>query len=404
MQLADEFAEEYELLYAVISTVVMVVADDDVTLRMPIYSFNVRDRISFQSHANQLIAENRFAKYYKMNFEEFCTLRDLLRPYIEKDYEQSRRRSFGKDPILLESIFTMGIRYLAGGSYEDIRIVCGVSTASFYRSVYAFLDALAACPSLTIKFPLTEEERISTASNFQRKSSHGVHRGVISCIDGWLCEIKAPAFSETDNVSKFFSGHYQTFGINVQAGCDANCIFNYVNISCPGGTNDCVAFQESALLRYMLDLEGFYYLLGDNAYPVSEKMLTPFCKSDGMNAERDNYNFYLSQLRIRIEMAFGLLVGKWRIFKRPLEVTLRNCHRIIVGAMILHNFCLRNALSSNQFDNGDIPYSSESEFDANVLPSSNETFPGISVRRNIILESIASRNLVRPSRNILRNA
>jgi hypothetical protein len=165
-----------------------------------------------------------------------------------------------------------------------------------------------------------------------------------------------------------------------------------------------VAFQESALLRYMLDLEGFYYLLGDNAYPVSEKMLTPFCKSDGMNAERDNYNFYLSQLRIRIEMAFGLLVGKWRIFKRPLEVSLRNCHRIIVGAMILHNFCLRNALSSNQFDNGDIPYSSESEFDANVLPSSNETFPGISVRRNIILESIASRNLVRPSRNILRNA
>ncbi|KAE9161337.1 hypothetical protein PF002_g32397, partial [Phytophthora fragariae] len=35
--------------------------------------------------------------------------------------------------------------------------------------------------------------------------------------------------------------------------------------------------------------------------------------------DRDNYNFHVSQLRIRIEMAFGLLVNKWRIFKQPLH-------------------------------------------------------------------------------------
>jgi hypothetical protein len=102
---------------------------------------------------------------------------------------------------------------------------------------------------------VTPDEKRKTADEFWRNSEHGIHRGVISCIDGWLCEIKAPHNSETDNVAKFFSGHYQTFGINVQA---ANCIFNYASITCPGGTNDLVAYSESALCAYMNQQEDEY--------------------------------------------------------------------------------------------------------------------------------------------------
>ncbi len=31
--------------------------------------------------------------------------------------------------------------------------------------------------------------------------------------------------------------------------------------------------------------------------------------------EKDAYNFFLSQLQIRVVMAFGRLMNKWRIFK-----------------------------------------------------------------------------------------
>jgi hypothetical protein len=31
------------------------------------------------------------------------------------------------------------------------------------------------------------------------------------------------------------------------------------------------------------------------------------------------FNFHLSQLRIKIEQLFGLLVNKWRVFKKPPE-------------------------------------------------------------------------------------
>jgi hypothetical protein len=68
--------------------------------------------------------------------------------------------------------------HLAGGSYGEIRIVCGVSKASYLACVSKFFDAVLACPELQIKFPLTAEEKKSTAAEFQRISSYGVHRGV----------------------------------------------------------------------------------------------------------------------------------------------------------------------------------------------------------------------------------
>jgi len=45
-------------------------------------------------------------------------------------------------------------------------------------------------------------------------------------------------------------------------------------------------------------------------------------------------------MRIRIEMAFGRLVSKWRVLKSPLNVALKNATRMIYYGTILHNFCI----------------------------------------------------------------
>ncbi len=50
------------------------------------------------------------------------------------------------------------------------------------------------------------------------------------------------------------------------------------------------------------------------------------------------FNFHLSQLRIKIEQAFGLLVNKWRVFKKSLEVNLKCVPRVVECCMRLHNF------------------------------------------------------------------
>lgn len=94
-------------------------------------------------------------------------------------------------------------------------------------------------------------------------------------------------------------------------------------MSSPGSVSDLLAFEECSLSSQVERLPVGVYILADNAYMHSEHFLTPFAGAGFISAE-DAYNFYLSQLRIRIEMAFGLLYTKWRLFRRPLEGRLRN--------------------------------------------------------------------------------
>ena len=53
------------------------------------------------------------------------------------------------------------------------------------------------------------------------------------------------------------------------------------------------------------------------------------------------YCYYLSQYRIRIEMAFGRLTTKWRILRRTLNYSNAKNAKIICACTKLHNFCIR---------------------------------------------------------------
>ena len=57
--------------------------------------------------------------------------------------------------------------------------------------------------------------------------------------------------------------------------------------------------------------------VADNACVPNEHVLTPFNKAESRGCQtRDIFNFHLSQCRIRIEMAFGRMAGKWKILKK----------------------------------------------------------------------------------------
>jgi len=51
-----------------------------------------------------------------------------------------------------------------------------------------------------------------------------------------------------------FSGHYQTYGINVQAACDHKCRFVYAAVAAPGAANDIVAFRKTGLCQMIQKL------------------------------------------------------------------------------------------------------------------------------------------------------
>eukprot|EP00644_Phytophthora_capsici_P018845 jgi/Phyca11/133160/e_gw1.342.3.1 len=235
----------------------------------------------------------------------------------------------------------MTIAWLAGSGYQVTRCLGGTSVPAVYSVMHEVMDAICQCPELRIRAPTESQQRMfELADGFAGISKDNILTGCVGCIDGWLCEIRAPSAKEVPDVTSFFSDHYQRYGVNVQAICDSMSRFTGYCFDSPGKVGDSIAFRNWKLSNAIMELPAGFYIIGDNAYPLSNSLLVPFNKLEIKSRAHSDYNFYLSQLRIRVETAFGLLVNKWQIFKRPLVVDFVNVKKVIKTCMKLHNFCI----------------------------------------------------------------
>ena len=85
-----------------------------------------------------------------------------------------------------------------------------------------------------------------------------------------------------------------------------------------------------------------YFLLGDNAYWLSNKLLIPFSGAQKHAKYNCLYSFYLSRMWVQIKMAFEQLTTKQRIFRRNLDSHLEKNYLIFVVSAELHNFVIDN--------------------------------------------------------------
>jgi hypothetical protein len=300
-----------------------------------------RERMKWENHVEELFDEGplEFAIQYRMSYKAFMGLCAILEPIIKSEKDSKKQRDYVL-PVSIEIKVHCLICWLAGGSYSDIRVVAGCSRAAFYQYIYECVDAIILCPQLAYHFPTSNEEISKAASDFEEISYNDAIKGCVACIDGFLLRIKVPARNETGNVKAYFSGHYQAYGVNIQAACDSKCRFVEVGVVAPGGTNDIAAFRKTKLSKLINKLPIGKFVIGDNAYICSEHLLTPFSGPTKMQPKRDAYNFYVSQLRIRIEQAFGFMTQKWQILRRPLQIKLKNVSKVFLAITRLHNYCI----------------------------------------------------------------
>jgi hypothetical protein len=372
----------------------------------------IHDRIAWMRHLDKEGHSTDFETTYRFSFSTFEMLKAMLGEIIEIDPIQSRNSS-GSDPIIPEVVMACGIRWLAGGSYSDIKNAYGLSRATFYRLRDLFIDAICDCKELDIKLPnLSDPNDIDRIRRqFEEKSSNGIMRGCVGAVDGMLQEIQQPSYQDSEgNPRAYHSGHYNCPGLNVLAMCDARLRFTFFGILKPGSTSDLRTYEFSSLPQFVEALPDGTYIVGDAAFMVSEHLLIPFTGSSREVPEKDVFNFYLSQLRIRIEMAFGLLTNKWRVLRRPMQNGLRMNAKVLEACARLHNFVIENnntpyedrneefesAMSIEPMDNSPLGWG--------YLPTVRplEHMQGNSQTRQVILDHIKSLGLRRPQANIER--
>ena len=229
-----------------------------------------------------------------------------------------------------------------------------ISYSEVLKSVWVVVDAINHCPQFHISYPSSLEEQCRIAAEFYSASTPKF-RNCAGAIDGILIWTEKPSLAEAKSVGvdqkKFLCGRKHKFGLNCQAVSDCRGRILDISIKCGGSSSDCLAFEASELHRRLenglmqQDVgNDRFVLFGDNAYLNTPYMATPFTNvsGDANRAAEDSYNFYHSQLRIRVECCFGMLVQRWGILRMrmPHGLSIKKIIAMINALAKLHNFCI----------------------------------------------------------------
>jgi hypothetical protein len=170
-----------------------------------------------------------------MSLLSFNKLEKTLSVKLEVDAFQARRSCKKSGPVLPELMVAMSLRWLAGGQWQDIKKVYGVSKAHFNSLRKTFINAVVTCAALEIRFPDASDITALhlLALQFEGNASVPVFRGCVGALDGMTVFIKAPTAAEAKNVVAYYSGHYKHDSLNVQALSDYRGKFLYFAVAAP---------------------------------------------------------------------------------------------------------------------------------------------------------------------------
>ena len=199
--------------------------------------------------------------------------------------------------------------------------------------------------------PKTERQWKELSGQFENKWDFPHCCGAI---DGKHIMMIAPPRS-----GSLFYNYKSTYSIVLLALVDANLKFIMVDIGAYGMNNDAGIFRASKFGKAIADdklnlpadsclekAEHYgplpYLFVGDEAFPLSRRMLRPF-GGRGHNEKERIFNYRLSRARRIVENAFGVLASRWRVFHTKIAVMPRVCVKIVQAACILHNFLQRTS-------------------------------------------------------------
>jgi len=149
------------------------------------------------------------------------------------------------------------------------------------------------------------------------------------------------------------------------AACNSNYKFTLIDCGAYGSSNDAEIFSRSEFGKALLDdnlnlprceahLPGSNtrtpcFFVADEAFQLSKNMMRPY---SGRNLETKKAIFYyrLSRARRVIENAFGILVSRWCVFRKPICMHPKTVDKIVIATICLHNF-LKTINDSSQIEN-----------------------------------------------------
>lgn len=125
--------------------------------------------------------------------------------------------------------------------------------------------------------------------------------------------------------------------------CDHELQFTHVYAGQVGSVHDMRVFRLSGL-ENLCTAQYFpagSHLLGDAAYSIQKYVMVPFKDNGHLTDSQITYNTRLSQARMIIQRAIGLLKGRFRSLLDTLPMRRTDLiPKYIIACCILHNICI----------------------------------------------------------------
>lgn len=161
----------------------------------------------------------------------------------------------------------------------------------------------------------------------------------IGALDGKHVNIFAP-----DNTSDYFN-YKGDHSIVMLALVDDKYCFSYVDIGTNGRASDGGVFARSslgqALESHSLSIPEQSVIVGNAAFPLKPYLMKPYATTP---TQRENiFNYRLSKARRISENAFGILVTRFRVFLKTIQMTPSKVDNITWAAISLHNWLIKTS-------------------------------------------------------------
>ncbi|KAK3909833.1 Putative nuclease [Frankliniella fusca] len=219
-------------------------------------------------------------------------------------------------------------------SFRSIALRFGKTPGVVHYHYKRIIMALCDMSDTLITWPTHEERQVLSRAVLRRTG----FPGVIGALDGCHINIITPRV----NPQPYFNRKHD-HSIVLQAVADCNLLFRDVYVGQPGSIHDSRVFRRSPLCAQLLNQPGQYldndqHILGDGAYILTDKVLTPFRNNGNLNEHQINYNCRHSSARSSVERAFGALKMKWRRLFYLHSWNIEYAVMTIVACVCIHNY------------------------------------------------------------------
>uniref|UniRef100_A0A3P9HZR1 DDE Tnp4 domain-containing protein n=1 Tax=Oryzias latipes TaxID=8090 RepID=A0A3P9HZR1_ORYLA len=231
-------------------------------------------------------------------------------------------------------------------SCAEYRVVAnqfGISRSSVKKFVYLFCKGMVQGP---IKQPIctpTEAEAEEIARRFE--VSHHIPQ-IMGLIDGTHIPILPPSDCYKDFVNRKGRPSYMLL-LTTNSGKNKyfiHTIYIYIKYIC-----NSIQFylyspnsQQQSSRWTIVGKDTILLIVGDPAYPLLDLLIKGYSNSPRLTPEQKSFNTFLSSVRVRVEMTFGLLKPRWRVLLKRRDFHLTFMSTMIATCYALHDFCQKD--------------------------------------------------------------